>query len=138
MTVVAGITNTTAVAVAIDLRTIRHWRAENERVREVAILYLGENSALLRCLIDLVGALPAGGRRELWMSHRELDESSILDDFSIARVAVDTAREIMRGSNLVDISNDDVNLILRPIEFAKYIPSGACSHKLLHSPIRLE
>lgn len=98
--------------------------------------YVDANRELLLCLIDQASAISASERRLLQSQHRELDESAISDDFSVARQSVEQAHEVVSGNKLAEFVDDDVNMILRPIEYAKYLTPEGCPQLIL-SPVRL-
>jgi len=131
------ITNSKSSAAAADLLAIRKWCTHHSQAPpSSAVAYVDANRELLLCLIDHVNAIPSSERRLLRSQHRELDESAISDDFSIARQAVDQAHEVIAGNKLAEFLDDDVNMILRPIEYAKHITSEDCPQITL-SPVRL-
>ncbi len=100
--------------------------------------YVDANRELLLCLIDQVRAIPSSERHLLRSQHRELDEAVLLDGFfSIARQAVNNARELITSNPLAKLLDDDINMILRPIEYAKYLTSEDCPQKLTFSPVQL-
>jgi hypothetical protein len=100
------------------------------------VAYIDANRELLLCLIDRASVIPSSERRLLLSRHRELDDAATLDDFSVARQAVDQAHQVIAGNKLAEFLDDDVNMILRPIEYAKYVTSEDCPQLTL-SPLRL-
>ena len=131
------ITNSESSAVATDLRAIRRWCNDHSQAPpSSAVAYVNANRELLLCLIDQVSAIPNSERRLLLSRHRELDEAVISDDFYVSRQAVQQAHEVFAGNKVVEFTDDDVNMILRPIEYAKYLTSEDCPQLTL-SPVRL-
>lgn len=131
------ITNSESSAVAADLRAIRKWCSfHSQAPPSSAVAYIDANRELLLCLIDRASVIPSSERRLLLSRHRELDDAATLDDFSVARQAVDQAHQVIAGNKLAEFLDDDVNMILRPIEYAKYVTSEDCPQLTL-SPLRL-
>lgn len=130
--------NMTAAQVAADLHAIREWCSDNstDEIPPAAIAYLDANHALLKCLIRQVESY--AGREHLQAQHQELDFSVVHPSFfPIAREAAIDAVRIMAGDRLSTVSDDDVHMTLRAVEYAKYLPSSECGHVMMLSPVRL-
>ena len=134
-------TNSKAATILKDLWAIRTWsnNHNNQPPPPPAVAYVDANSKLLDCLIDLVSKTPHADRRLLWSQHRELDESvtSSTYDFSISHTSVETARQVIAGNGLAKFSDDDVNMIIRSVEYTKYLDSEDCDDPIVRSPIQL-
>jgi hypothetical protein len=128
----------TVSAVLSDLREMRAWCSRTHKnPPPAAVAYLVANRKLLLCLIDAVSAIPIADRRDTCRQHRELDETIIAGDLSIARSAADKASSDGVRSGLAKMNDDDINMIIRPIEYLKYFPLGECPDDTALSPVQL-
>lgn len=66
-----------------------------------------------------------------------MDKSIIMDDGSFARSAVTQAVERFGGNKLADLTDDDVNLLIRSIAYVKYLDCAHYQGPLDLSPIRI-
>lgn len=124
-------------AILADLKKIKHWCSSHptEEMPLSAVRYLCANEATILCLIERLGTTSQDDRRTLFSQHRELDEGVISADGafyrSLARKACDFEKY-----RLVVVTDDDVNMILRSIEYVKYLDCDSCPAVVL-SPIEL-
>lgn len=121
-------------SILTDLTRIRHWCSKHptQEMPPAAVKYLCENQATILFLIE---QLKSGEvRRTLYLQNRELDESVIDDDCAVAISVAKKACMVETG--LVEVTDDDVNMMLRPIEYVKYLNCDSCSPPIL-SPILL-
>ncbi len=123
-------------AILADLTRIRHWcsRHPTQKMPPSAVQYLCENQATILCFIEQLTSTSGEVRRTLYLQNRELDESVIGDDCAVAISVAKTACMVETG--LVEVTDDDVNMMLRPIEYVKYLNCDSCSPPIL-SPILL-
>lgn len=131
--------NASASAIVRDLQAIRDWCSGHggQPLPPTAVDYLNQNRFLLRCLVKKVRALP--NRAQLQGTHRELDENVISPEFfDIASEALERAKAIRAGNPLVELTDDDIHMLLRVIDYAKYLGETDCvEHPLSLSPLTL-
>jgi hypothetical protein len=91
----------------------------------------------LTCLIEHVEGRP--DRTVLRAQHPELDGSVISSDFfPIARDVVKRAVDVKSGNKLVELIDDDINMLLRVVEYGKYLGEAECfDNPLSSSPVLL-
>jgi hypothetical protein len=126
-------------AVLVDLGRIRHWCSQHpfQSPPQSAAEYIGANKDVLLFFISCLKSTSSTDRATLHSRHRDLDESVITGDCSLACSAVEEAHQSVTGNRLADVTDDDVNMILRVIEYVKYIDCDPCPHEVRHSPITL-
>lgn len=133
--------DTILTAVLSDLWKIRGWCINpNPRLAPASVVsYLVENNDLLRWYTHHLYSTTTKPERETLLSeHRELDESIIYgDSSSYIDALLDSVR--LHASGLVEITDDDINMLIRPLEYVKYLPAPTVYHEfsLSLSPIRL-
>ncbi len=113
-----------AITLISDLTTVRHYchRTGIDKIPDVAKDYLVVNYNLIQSFFASVTSNTTDiEREELYENHRELDSSAISSSFyqMVGRM-VDQAK---RHGRRIVILEDDVHMILRALEYAKY-----CSH----------
>lgn len=123
-------------AILADLWKIRNWCGNHpsQKLPPSAVAYLCANQATILCLIEQLKSTSPDVRRTLHSQHRELDDGVINDNCAVAISAAKTACQVETG--LVEVTDDDVNMILRPIEYVKYLDCDSCPPVVL-SPIQL-
>ena len=131
--------NTAASSIASDLKSIRRWctRHPGLELPSSAVEYVAQNRKLLTCLIEHVEGRP--DRTVLRAQHPELDGSVISSDFfPIARDVVKRAVDVKSGNKLVELIDDDINMLLRVVEYGKYLGEAECfDNPLSSSPVLL-
>jgi hypothetical protein len=123
-------------AILADLKKIRHWcnNHPSQKLPLSAVKYLCANEITILCLIEQLKSTSADVRRTLHSQHRELHEDTIDDNCAVAISVATKACHVEMG--LVDVTDDDVNMMLRPIEYVKYLDCDSCPAVVL-SPIEL-
>ena len=123
-------------AILADLKKIRHWcnKHPSQKMPPSAVKYLCANEATILCLIEQLKSTSPDVRRTLNSRHRELHEDTIDDNCAVAISVAKKACMVETG--LVEVTDDDVNMMLRPIEYVKYLNCDSCSPPIL-SPILL-
>lgn len=127
-------------ALLTDLWAIRSWCNNNSNKLPPAsvVPYLAENHELLRCHIHQLYTTTTKAKREtIHSGHRELDESIISGNSGYTDALLDSV--LLHASGLIKITDDDINMLIRPLEYVKYLPfSDTCQRfSLSLSPIRL-
>jgi len=124
-------------AILADLRNLRHWCSNHpsQKMPPSAVKYLCANENTILCLIEQLKSTPIAERRALHSKYRELDENVIHDDCTVAITAAKMACKVATG--LLVVTDDDVNMILRPIEYVKYIARDESCTPVVLSPIHL-
>ena len=125
-----------------DLRKIRLVIREEdvEVVPDTVVNYLFLNRNTIRKLVSAVyERLDYEQRKALLSDHCELDSSVLNDDDTIRKLvlsAVWTAERMKRGgSGYFEIDDDDVHMLMRSLEYAKYVPTDDLQLELKMSPI---
>lgn len=129
------------VAVLEDVSHIRSWCAANPgaKVPDKAVAYLAENAEALAFFISVVYDLADKRQRAaLDAAHRTLDYSVIeTANRGLAEATLKEAIQQHSGNPLAEVSDDDVVVLLRVLEYAQYIDSKACPMTLAGSPLGL-
>jgi hypothetical protein len=122
-----------------DLTAIRSWWSQHPAhdPPDSVVAYLAANQGALRFFIDQLYSITKQERAAIHSNHPELDESIIMDDGSSARSAVTQAVERFGGNKLADLTDDDVNMLLRAIAYVEYLDCAHYGEKLNLSPIRI-
>jgi hypothetical protein len=126
-----------------DLAKVKRVLTEShsDRLPYAALRYLAANSNLITGIVDLVySKLDKAGRLELLQTHRELDDSATSDSFrALALHAVDTAADWANAPGSVQdlfvVSEDDLAMLRRALQYGKYIDSDSLEYELQLSPI---
>lgn len=124
-------------AVLADLKKIKHWCSghPSQKVPPSAVQYLRDNENTILCLIEQLKSKSPYIRRTLYSQHRELDESIIDGNCAVAISAAKKAGMVKTG--LVEVTDDDVNMMLRSIEYVKYLNCDDPCTPAVQSPIQL-
>jgi hypothetical protein len=100
-------------------------KEERDRLMEIASGYLIANQQLIERAVDAWESTPEDELQRLQGVHRELDGSATVHSVrGIATQALFIARERERSSSiplLFPISDDDLHMLDRVLEFAKYV-----------------
>ena len=126
-------------AVLADLWTIRtKWTQDHSRNPPAAVVqYLATNQEVLRFFISkLYSTTTMEERQAIQLEHRELDYSAVRDG-SLANEAVTRAVDIWSGDKLTDLTDDDINMLIRSIDYVKYLNCPPCPIALHLSPIQI-
>ncbi len=132
--------NSAAAAALVDIAAIDKWCYDHPASPPPpsAIMYIGRNREALLCFIGLVEQLAESNRTALQSQHVDIDGSTVSAEFfSIPRVAVESAYEVVRGNELAELSSDDVHMIHRAMVYAQYVDAADCFDDLVLSPVQL-
>jgi hypothetical protein len=123
-------------SILADLKKLRRWCSNHpsQKVPPSAVKYLCANETTILCLIEQLKSAPPDVLRTLHSEHRELHEG-IMDDNCAVAISV-AKKACMVEMGLVEVTDDDVNMVLRPIEYVKYLDCESCPPAVL-SPIQL-
>jgi len=129
----------TLSAILADLWKIRRWcgKHPSKKPPPSAVAYIAANKDALLFFIQQLDSTSRADRSSHHSQHRELDEAVTYSDCSVARSAVGKAVMIETGNRLTELTDDDVNMIIRPIEYVKYLNCDYCPDALDQSPIQL-
>lgn len=120
-----------------DIRNLRkiHWKNLSEA--KLVVEYLLANETTIRhCLNTVTTETDETKRRTLQADHKELDQSAIYEGFwdIIPKVILTEAHTFtilpQRG-----IKEDDIHMLIRGLEYAKFCSAGKENFELLHSPV---
>ena len=114
--------NSAAAAALADTAAIDKWCYDHPAlpVPPSAIMYICRNREALLCFIGLVEQLAESKRTALQSQHVEIDGSTISAGFfSIPRVAVESACDLVRFNEFAKPSPDDVHVIHRVMVYAQ-------------------
>jgi hypothetical protein len=128
-----------------DLKKVRLVCRESglEHLPDVAVRYLAVNHDAIFFFVDHVySAMGSGGRLVLMQQHADLDYSVVSNSFRpLALSAIETAVEWIRAARddiraLFRVSEDDLQMLLRALEYARYSPCDSPTFEVRLSPIQ--
>jgi hypothetical protein len=125
-----------------DLQKVRHVCLEEnlEEVPEICVDYLNANRDALEFFVEQVfSKMDRDQRSDLQRQHSELDVSVVTDEFlPIASNALHSAVERKKsaiGKTIFQVDEDDLHMLLRALEYARYCPLDSHHFELRLSPI---
>lgn len=127
-----------------DLKKVRLICRESglECLPDVAVRYLAANHDAIFFFVDHVySGMDYGGRRALLQQHADLNYSAVGDSFrplalQVVKSAVKwvgTDRDDVRA--LIRVREDDLEMLLRALKYARYFPCDSSNFELNLSPI---
>ncbi|MDH4263607.1 MAG: hypothetical protein OEV78_11240 [Spirochaetia bacterium] len=121
-----------------DLNRILSWCSNNNKnPSKSAVEYIAANEQIIKFFIGVFSKMNSEDRGALHKLHQELDENMILGDGSFAIDAVNQAIEQARGNPLAELEDDDMNMLIRPLAYARYCECDSSKYKLNLSPVKI-
>jgi hypothetical protein len=125
-------------ALLTDLKQVRRWCNEHRfEVPPIAADYIRRNKDAILFFMDQLDSISLSGREAIYPLHRELDISIVPYGGDYTRTVVRSACHVSRGDILGEVTEDDISMLIRSLEYVKYIKCEACPHELQVTPVFL-
>jgi len=124
-----------------DVASIRSWCSANSvtEVPQAGVKYIADNAEVFAFFISSVyDGASRKERSDLESMHQHLDYSAIDDgNRSLAESTLKEAIQQQSGNGLAGVSDDDIVVLHRVLQYAPYIANKPCPIPLKGSPLKL-